>query len=73
MAPEQEKQSPQVSGAGMDSATFSRCAGCRHAAEVDVSAGTLLCRKHDMRINAEADEIPDDCREYVPAARIQNT
>ena len=48
----------------MESATFARCLRCRHAAEVDISAGTLLCTKHDMRINAEADEIPDDCREF---------
>jgi hypothetical protein len=50
-----------------DSATFMRCAGCRHAKEVDVSAGTLACGKHNMLINAEADEIPDDCPEHEPA------
>ena len=55
------------STAETDSSTFSRCAGCTHAAEVDRSAGALLCRKHNMRVNAEADEIPDDCVEYEPA------
>ena len=49
-----------------DSATFSRCAWCKHAAEVDTSAGALLCQKHNMRVNAEADEIPDDCVEFEP-------
>ncbi len=47
-----------------DSATFSRCAECAHSDRVDVSGGTLLCKKHDMYINAEADEIPDDCVEF---------
>ena len=50
-----------------ESITFSRCASCRHAEELDRAAGTLLCAKHDMRINAEADEIPDDCPDYDPA------
>jgi len=50
-----------------DSATFSRCALCRHAEELDRAGGTLLCGKHNMRINAEADEIPDDCPDYDPA------
>ena len=49
-----------------DSATFMRCAECRHAKEVDVSGGTLACAKHNMIINAEADEIPDDCPEHEP-------
>lgn len=57
-----------VSEVGDDSATFSRCMGCRHAEDVDVSAGTLLCNEHNMRINAEADEIPDDCTAYEPKA-----
>ena len=47
-----------------DSAAFARCASCAHAGELDRSAGTLLCSKHDMRINAEADEIPDECTEF---------
>jgi len=51
-----------------ESATFARCAGCAHSDQVDLSAGTLLCRKHDMRVNAEADEIPDDCAEYQAKA-----
>ena len=49
-----------------DSATFSRCAACRNAEEVNSAVGTLLCRKHNMLINAEADEIPDDCAEHEP-------
>jgi hypothetical protein len=51
----------------VDSATFSRCARCRFAEEVNSAAGTLLCKKHNMLINAEADEIPDDCAEHEPA------
>jgi len=50
----------------VDSATFTRCARCRHAEEVNSAAGTLLCKKHNMLINAEADEIPDDCLEHEP-------
>ena len=47
-----------------DSLTFSRCAECKNAEEVNSAAGTLVCKKHNMLINAEADEIPDDCVEY---------
>jgi hypothetical protein len=50
----------------VDSATFSRCARCKYAEEVNSAAGTLLCRKHNMLIDAEADEIPDDCVEHEP-------
>jgi len=50
----------------VDSATFSRCARCKHADEVNTAAGTLACKKHNMLINAEADEIPDDCVEHEP-------
>jgi hypothetical protein len=50
----------------VDSATFTRCARCRYAEAVNSAAGTLLCRKHNMLINAEADEIPDDCIEHEP-------
>ena len=44
-----------------DSSTFARCLGCASAEEIDRSAGTLVCGKYSMRINAEVDEIPDDC------------
>ena len=47
-----------------DSGNFLRCSDCVHAEAVDASAGTLLCRKHNMHVNAEADEIPDDCTEF---------
>ncbi len=50
----------------VDSATFSRCARCKHAEQVNSAAGTLVCKKHNMLINAEADEIPDDCAEHEP-------
>ncbi len=52
----------------IDSASFLRCAGCRHAKGVDIAAGTLLCDKHNMHVNAEQDEIPDDCVEHEPTA-----
>ena len=58
----------QVDPSESDSSTFARCAVCGHAAEVDRAAGTLLCKKHSMRVNAEADEIPDDCPEHQPGA-----
>ena len=47
-----------------DGANFLRCSNCAHAEDVDASAGALFCRKHNMHINAEADEIPDDCVEF---------
>ena len=52
----------------VDSASFLRCAGCRHAKGVDTAVGTLLCEKHNMHINAEQDEIPDDCVEHEPSS-----
>ena len=60
--PEEPAAAP-APGAGDDSAAFARCADCMHSEELSRSAGTLLCKKHNMRINAEADEIPDDCAE----------
>jgi len=47
-----------------DSGSFLRCSDCAHGEGLDDSAGTLFCRKHNMHINAEADEIPDDCIEF---------
>ena len=61
--PAAEASAPGTAAAS-DSITFSRCAACRHAEQVNVSAGTLVCRRHNMCVNAEADEIPDDCVEY---------
>ena len=49
-----------------DSAAFMRCCACRYAAEVDRSAGTLLCVKHNMLCEAESGAIPDDCVEHEP-------
>jgi len=43
---------------------FARCATCRNAGSIDLEAGTLLCNRFNMFVNAEADEIPDDCPEY---------
>ena len=72
--PAQPKEAPaepaaEAAPAGppaVDSATFSRCARCKYAEEVNSAAGTLACKKHNMLINAEADEIPDDCVEHEP-------
>ena len=52
---------PDASQASAESSTFARCARCGKAEEVDASAGTLICTEYNMRVNAEADEIPDDC------------
>lgn len=57
-------EAPATETAPADSATFSRCAGCANSEEINPSTGTLVCKKHNMRIDAEADEIPDDCVEY---------
>ena len=48
----------------IDSGSFARCATCQHACEIDLERGALLCKHHDMHVDAEADEIPDDCPEY---------
>ena len=64
--PEAALQAEPPGPPAVDSATFSRCARCRFAEEVNSAAGTLLCQKHNMLINAEADEIPDDCAEHEP-------
>ncbi len=60
-------ESGQAADDVQDSLTFSRCAACRHAENVDRSAGSFVCRKHNMRCDAESDAIPDDCPQYEPA------
>ena len=50
-----------------ESSTFARCSGCASAEGIDLSAGTLVCGKYSMRINAEVDEIPDDCVGFTVA------
>lgn len=52
--------------ADQDSVTFTRCVSCKHSVNVDYSAGTLLCRKHNMRCSAEVGAIPDDCLQFEP-------
>lgn len=51
-----------------ESAAFARCASCAHAAELDLNGGTLVCKKHSMRCNAETGVIPDDCLQYEAGA-----
>ena len=65
------EQQPQSEGDKGDSApdraaaaNLERCCSCRYATETDTEKGTLICRKHNMLINAAVDEIPDDCKEY---------
>ena len=65
-AAEAAPQAEPVGPPAVDSATFTRCARCRYAEEVNSAAGTLVCKKHNMLVNAEADEIPDDCVEHEP-------
>ena len=43
---------------------FTRCATCRNAAKINLERGTLLCERFNMFVDAEADEIPDNCLEY---------
>jgi len=62
----EETGGPSAPQHGADSAKFARCSSCAYGNNVNGSAGTLLCGKHDMVINAEADEIPDDCADYEP-------
>ncbi len=66
-APASGEALPAPVPAEADSATFSRCAGCANAREVDRSVGTLVCAHYNMLVNAELDEIPDDCVAYKPA------
>jgi len=49
-----------------ESEAFARCAACRHSAEIDSAAGTFICRKFNMRCDAEGGAIPDDCIEFSP-------
>ena len=55
-----------------DSVNFERCSTCAHADGIDRNAGTLHCKQHDMHVNAEADEIPDDCVEYETKCKTDN-
>jgi hypothetical protein len=50
--------------AEIEASPFARCATCRHSSEVNIAQGVLLCGRHNMHVNAEADEIPDDCPDY---------
>ena len=45
-------------------ANLERCLSCRFAVDKNEEKGTLVCKKHSMLINANDDEIPDDCKEY---------
>ncbi len=64
ISPKETEAAESPSPDADDSVTFSRCADCVNAEEVNTTAGTLVCKKHNMCVNAEADEIPDDCVEY---------
>ena len=44
--------------------SYARCATCQHASDIDLERGVLLCNRFEMYVDAEADEIPDDCLEY---------
>ncbi len=66
--PAERPASPKQDAGPTDSTAFLRCASCGYATDVDPSAGTLVCRKHNMLINAEADELPDDCPAFEPKA-----
>ncbi|HRU07173.1 MAG TPA: hypothetical protein P5137_15510 [Candidatus Brocadiia bacterium] len=56
-----DAEAPGIEG---ESTSFGRCATCRHGENVDIERGTLRCRRHVMLVDADADEIPDDCVEY---------
>ena len=57
--PEEERERLLI-----ETSPYARCATCVHAGEIDPDKGALLCARHNMRIDAEADEIPDDCPQY---------
>jgi len=66
-APEEETPGQAATGPGpQESEAFARCIVCRHSAEMDRAAGTFVCRKFDMRCDAEGGAIPDDCIEFSP-------
>ena len=58
----EENEAPEDEGKPVGS--FSRCATCRNSSGVDIEKGTLLCKRFNMLVDADADEIPDDCLEY---------
>lgn len=67
-APNQENGPRNEEGARqrspVEESPFARCATCQNAADIELEQGTMLCRRFNMFINADADEIPDDCLEY---------
>ena len=50
--------------AAVESSPFARCATCKNAGDINMETGALMCGRYNMFVNAEADEIPDDCPEY---------
>lgn len=67
-APNRENASPGEEGARppspVEESPFARCATCKNATDIELDQGTMLCRRFNMFVNADADEIPDDCLEY---------
>lgn len=64
--PEDEEQEPAPASDQAAAIHLERCLSCRHADQKNAEQGTLLCKKHNMLVNAPNDEIPDDCKEYEP-------
>ena len=67
-APDREDATPDDESARqrspVEESPFARCATCENAMDIELDQGTMLCRRFNMFINADADEIPDDCLEY---------
>lgn len=60
----EEGEQPDAGAERAALVSFERCCSCRHATQKNMDQGTLVCKKHNMLINATDDEIPDDCKEY---------
>lgn len=54
----------KVSRVSYAKANFNRCSTCKHATDLLANKGCLRCLQFNMLIDAEADEIPDDCPHY---------
>ena len=57
----------EASRASYVEVSFNRCSTCKHATELLANEGRLRCLQFNMLIDAEADEIPDDCPHYERA------
>jgi len=52
------------------STNLERCLACKYSKDRDPDKGVLTCTRHNMLINADVDEIPDDCPDFEPEPQL---